>query len=225
MVVYWSLVRRCESRILEAMSIDDQAAPSCASTQEIVAGIADDQPQVMSSGEVDTCFDVLMRLCKDHVDSIVSKCTSCITVGRRPAGLVGVVGPQGSRGLIDSSLLSVRGRNLVHSHLKPNSRPLCAIEVLLDIGACSRIICSDISEWSLQCIMADSPRGNMDGKVAIQGGVQSRPIFTSGPAFIARIALAIVGAPVPRGRYQCGRNPTKHDYCQYCQHYGKRQKL
>lgn len=149
------------------MGIDDQGSPPGAPPQEVVAGVADDQPQVMGSGEVDTCFHVLIRLCKDHVDSVVSERTSCVAVGRWPAGLVGVVGPQRSRGLIDSILLSVRGRNLVHFYLKPNSRPLCAVEVLLYIGACSLIVCSDVPEWSLQCIMADSPWRNVDGKVAV----------------------------------------------------------
>lgn len=60
----------------------------------------------------------------------------------------------------------------------------------------------------------------MDGEIAIQCGVESGPFFGFGPAFIADIALAIVGAPVPCSRHERSHNPAEHNCAQYYLHYG-----
>lgn len=69
--------------------------------------------------------------------------------------------------------------------------------------------------------MADCARRNVDGKVTVQGGVESRPFFGFGPAFIADIALAIVGTTVPCGRHECSYKIAEKKSNQYCLHCGK----
>lgn len=70
--------------------------------------------------------------------------------------------------------------------------------------------------------MTDGPRRNVDGKVAFQGCVESRPFSGFRPAFVASIALAIVRAAVPGGRHESSRDPTEQDCGEYWQHYGRR---
>lgn len=208
------------------MGIDNQSSPSSAPAQEVVPGVADDQPQVVSASKVHACFHVFVALCKDHVNSIVSERTRRIGTACRSAGLVGIVSPQGRCRLVDSVYdISKRSSFVVYHRLGLNSRPLCGIEVYCHIRACSLIIRADIPEWALVRVVAGSPRRNVDGKVATQGGIQSRPLFSFGPALIPNIALALVGVSIPRSRYQRSHIAAEHECDQYCQHSRRRAKL
>lgn len=70
-------------------------------------------------------------------------------------------------------------------------------------------------------VVADSARRNVDGEVAVQGGVESGPFVGFGPALIADVALAIIGAPVPCSRHQCSHDFVEQECNQYCLHFEK----
>ena len=91
------------------MSVNNQSPPASASTQKIVAGVTDNEPQIMCASEVDARLHMFVGLRKDDVDSIVSRRARRGGTACRSAGLVSVVGPQCCSGLVGSALQSVRG--------------------------------------------------------------------------------------------------------------------
>lgn len=172
MVVSWPGIRVGKGRVLEGVGVDDQSSPAGAPAQEVVPRVADDEPQIVGAGEVDACFHVVVGLCKDDIDSVVAKSARRVAIARGTAGLVGIVGPQGCRGLVGSvRRVSVGGPATGHFCLCLDSRPLSGVEIDRYIRACGFIIRADVAKWALIGVVADSPRRNMDGQVAIEGGV------------------------------------------------------
>lgn len=102
MIVSWSIIRICKSRVLETVGIDEQCSPTCAPAQKVVAGIADDQPQIVSASEVNSCLYVFVGLGKNDIDSVVSKRASRAAITCRSAGVVGIIGPQSCCRLVGS---------------------------------------------------------------------------------------------------------------------------
>lgn len=76
------------------MGVDDEGAPSRASSQEVVAGVADDQTQVVSAGEPDAGLDVRMCLGSNDIDTIVSKSAWGRRIRGRNTGVIGEVLPE-----------------------------------------------------------------------------------------------------------------------------------
>jgi len=88
---------------LEAVGVDDQRAPADAAGLEVVAGVADDQTDVVFARKVDAGLDVLAGGRLDDVDTVVAKRAGLGWVRRGPARLVGSVGPESGRQLLNAA--------------------------------------------------------------------------------------------------------------------------
>lgn len=61
--------------VLESMRVENETAVSSATSHEVMAGIADDEADVMLPREINRHFDVLASGRKDDVGAVVSTCT------------------------------------------------------------------------------------------------------------------------------------------------------
>lgn len=87
---------------LEAVSVDNKRAPANAASKEVVSSVANDEAQVVVSGEVDTRLDVGNGLGCDVQDRIVAQRAAACGISGRAAGVIGEVGPEASGGQLDS---------------------------------------------------------------------------------------------------------------------------
>ena len=95
---------------LEVVGVDDEGAVADGAAEEVVAGVAHDQAQVVLAGKVDAGLDVRGLGGGDHVDTIVAEGAGVGGVGGGTAGVVGEVGPETIGRLFDtvSSLVWIR---------------------------------------------------------------------------------------------------------------------
>jgi len=92
-----------ELDVLEAVCVDHQGTPADAAAKKVVAGVTDNETQVVSAGKVDTGLDVIDSLGHDDHDGIVAQSAGVAGVCRGPAGVIGEVGPEASSRKLDSS--------------------------------------------------------------------------------------------------------------------------
>lgn len=76
------------------MRVDDQRPITRAAANEVVAGVAHNQPEVVAAGKVDTGLDMLGLGCHNNVDAIVAQRAAVGRVLGGPARVVGEVGPE-----------------------------------------------------------------------------------------------------------------------------------
>lgn len=122
-VAAWSTILLNELHLLEVVGADNQSAIARAATctdcqslarglrnwegvisltDEVVAGVSDNQTDVVLSGEVDTGLDVFFGVCVDHVDAIVAE----------RAGAGRVIGRKTLAQVSESCIVSLRSLDL-----------------------------------------------------------------------------------------------------------------
>lgn len=176
MVAAGTLIRLDELIVLEIVGIDHQRAPASTPAQEVMAGIPDDQPQVILPREVKAGFDVVVCPGQDAIDGIESQRTGIAWIGCGTTRLVGPIRPELGRWFIDSRggrsvTVPPTGTDKRLRHL----RPLLIRKVGRGVGALCGIICRDCSKRALERVVADSTGRNVDEEVAPNRGIQRRP--------------------------------------------------
>ena len=78
-----------------------------------MAGVADDQTQVVVPGKIDTGLDVRDSLGHDDQHGIVAQRAGVGGVRRRSAGVVGEVGPKTGGGQVDPGLNGEQGQDKI----------------------------------------------------------------------------------------------------------------
>lgn len=88
--------------LLEIMRSDDKGSPACASADEVVARVPDDQSEAMVSGKLQPSLDVMLGLGINHIDTIVPQRARGSGIIRRLARVVCEVFPQQHCILLDA---------------------------------------------------------------------------------------------------------------------------
>lgn len=147
-----ALVAVDEVDVLEAMGVDDEGAITSAAANEVVAGVADDQTDVVLAGKVDTGLDVGLLLGHDDIDTNISETAAGVgVIGGETAGVGGIV-PDVLGGLRNSPVL-----------VRPAG---------LDGGAGSCVVSTvDSSERTGEGAVADSGGWDVEDQVAAHSGV------------------------------------------------------
>jgi len=81
---------------LEVVGVDDQRTPTNAAAEEVMAGVADDQAQIVLSRKVDTSLDVCGSPGGEDKNRIVSERAAVAGIGGGTASVVGEVSPETS---------------------------------------------------------------------------------------------------------------------------------
>ena len=90
-VASWPRVTLGERNILEAMRVQDQGTVSGGTSHEIVAGVANDQTEVVDTSEVDGGLHMLSRLGENDVVTVET--ASASIGGRARESTTGIVRP------------------------------------------------------------------------------------------------------------------------------------
>lgn len=91
-----------KGHVLESLHVHNQRAPAGTTTQEIMARVPDEEPQVVLPCEVDAGLDVCVLRRRDHIDAVEAETARGGRAGRRAARFVREVRPQRRGGLADS---------------------------------------------------------------------------------------------------------------------------
>lgn len=79
----WAGIVADERHIFERVGVDGQRAVSCRATHEVVTSIADDEADIVCSGEVNASLDMVPCLGQDDILGKVAEGTLGIPVGGR----------------------------------------------------------------------------------------------------------------------------------------------
>jgi hypothetical protein len=184
--------------VLEAVRVDDERAPADAAADEVVAGVADDQAQVVLARKVNAGLDVSTRRSQDHIDAVVAQRAGGGRVGLRAASVVGEVGPKGASRLVNATshvsyLLAYLGIHFCHqARMGEDLLPLLARKVGRRISTPGGVVGRYRSQGTLEGVVARRTGRDMHAQPAVDGGVQLIPGRRRGPAPLSDVALAVV---------------------------------
>lgn len=88
------------------MGVDNEGPPANAATKEVMAGIADNQAQVVLPGEVNSCLNMSRLLGHNDEHRVVPQSAGIGGGCRRAAGVICEVGPEASGGQLNPSIVS-----------------------------------------------------------------------------------------------------------------------
>lgn len=98
-------IRRNPVDILEAVGVDDQGTGTGAAADKVVAGVADDQADVVATSKVNAGLDVVAGGGRDDINAIVAQRAAVGGIESGPAGLVGEVCPEGGTRLLNTNII------------------------------------------------------------------------------------------------------------------------